>query len=238
MRRMMAVLSLGVAVLGVAGGADAQPRNPPEVCEAYAREAVAQNARNLSSGCGFAGARWSADLSGHLTWCQIFPRAAAEEERERARLLDRCATGPRDAARRAACAHYGAVAVTQAASNAAHGCGMTGPRWLPDRETHETWCLTQRPGATDAETDLRERELAFCFAKMNDYADYAGDCDGYARLSVRQNEANQFARCGLQGLEWVSDYRVHKAFCDRLVPGEGLEILRVRQRALDACRRY
>ena len=38
-------------------------------CDAYANAAVAAAKEGLQLGCGFTGARWSADASGHLNWC-------------------------------------------------------------------------------------------------------------------------------------------------------------------------
>jgi hypothetical protein len=47
------------------GGGRAQSR----YCDAYANGAVAAAKEGLQLECGFTGARWSADASGHLNWC-------------------------------------------------------------------------------------------------------------------------------------------------------------------------
>lgn len=235
-RRILTVkmLLVGLVCFGaVANGAFAQDMR--ERCGAYAEEAAKQEAQNRTQACGFEGPRWSIAASSHLAWCQTFPQLAVSEQRERAKLLQRCTQGAREGARKAACDHYAAIAEAQAASNAKAACEFSGPRWSVGRDIHFNWCMTQRPGPLDEEMTARERGLSLCFAYINDYSDYGGDCDGVARRSVQQNETNNAQRCGLQGRDWVSDYQTHKRYCEESLPGVRLDGLRNRQRQLQAC---
>ncbi|MDZ4790576.1 MAG: hypothetical protein SGJ17_05115 [Hyphomicrobiales bacterium] len=222
-----------VCFWAVANGAFAQDMR--ERCGTYAEEAAKQEAQNRTQACGFEGPRWSIAASSHLAWCQTFPQLAVSEQRERAKLLQRCTQGAREGARKAACDHYAAIAEAQAASNAKAACEFLGPRWSVGRDIHFNWCMTQRAGPLHEEMTARERGLALCFAYINDYSDYGGDCDGVARRSVQQNETNNAQRCGLQGRDWISDYQTYKRYCEESLPGVRLDGLRNRQRQLQAC---
>jgi hypothetical protein len=204
-------------------------------CAAYVASAVAQQSANVSGGCAFKGPRWTADGAAHLAWCRTFPQLIDSEERERAKLLRRCAEGLAGGSKRFACAHYASVAAAQAQSNAAAKCEMEGSRWTIGASAHFEWCLTQRPGVLDEETTARERDLALCFAKIDDFAAYAGDCLGFALRSAQQNEVNLAQRCGLQGRDWISDVPTLKGYCESEAPQTRVEILQSRQRQLAWC---
>lgn len=212
-----------------------QAQSGRDACAAYAKSAVEEELQNRAQKCGFQGPRWSTEVDEHLAWCQVFPQFAVREQQERVKLLQRCADLPRDAARRAFCDHYAAIADAQAASNAKSRCEFSGPRWLAGREVHFEWCMTQRSGVLDMESVARESDLALCFAQINDFADYDSDCDGFARRAVQQNTINNTRRCGLQGREWIGDYQVLKRYCEESPPAERLEILRNHQRQLQWC---
>ncbi len=226
---------VGFCLMAFVPAAPAMAQDARQRCGEYAEEATKQEARNRSQSCGFEGPRWSGAVNGHLAWCQTFPQLAVSEQRERAKLLQRCAEGARDGAKRAACDHYAAITEAQVKSNVAARCDFSGPRWAAGRDVHFNWCMTQRPGPLDEEIMTRERGLALCFAYINDYSDYAGDCDGLARRSVQQNDTNNAQRCGLRGRDWVSDYQTHKRYCEESSPGVRLDGLRNRQRQLQGC---
>lgn len=60
-------------------------------CRQYAEAAVAQQRENAGRGCGFAGAPWSFNYDGHLSWCRnVHPGKVQDELALRARALSKC----------------------------------------------------------------------------------------------------------------------------------------------------
>ena len=60
-------------------------------CKSYARDAVEQNAKNISAKCGFTGLRWSSDKVGQKKWClSVKKTITAKEHHARKDMLESC----------------------------------------------------------------------------------------------------------------------------------------------------
>lgn len=86
MRWAKAVGAMGLAVMASATAAHAQAN-----CEMYAKLAVQQQRQNETSKCNLAGADWSSDVSGHMTWCtSASPQQWQAALQRRKQALDKC----------------------------------------------------------------------------------------------------------------------------------------------------
>ena len=62
----------------------------PNFCDHYASKAVHAEEKNIDEDCGFDGARWSFDYSGHYSWCLLVTKGQANSETyaRKASLID------------------------------------------------------------------------------------------------------------------------------------------------------
>ena len=164
-----------------------QPPQPADEnqarCNRYAGAAVAQNAANLSRGCGFTGPRWLSDHNAHNTWCLKTPKLFADfENAERDKALNQNCRGAQPypppqrvpappsapppppaalppAGNQAQCDRYARNAVAQVQRSVSQRCGFSGPRWSADYGAHYQWCLRVPAGASNSEAMARENDL-------------------------------------------------------------------------------
>jgi hypothetical protein len=144
------VLFSVLAAPGLAAAAEAS------FCDRYAENAAHDAALAERFACAFHGDRWIKDIETHRTWCRGATEATVRAEAA-ARTKD---------LRLCMCQWYADTAAAQAAINAGHGCGFTGPRWTLDRSAHYRWCvLAEAPLATlESEAETRRALLTKCAA--------------------------------------------------------------------------
>lgn len=65
----------------------------------------------------------------------------------------------------------------------------------------------------------------------------ARDCQRYAEVAVRQQQANLANRCGYIGLRWHRRYMSHLRWCRIALPGRPLQEIAIRHRRLVRCQR-
>jgi len=140
-----------IAAPSVAAAAEAS------FCDSYARDAAHEAALADRFTCAFHGPRWVNDVEAHRAWCLGAQKSVVQAEAAaRAKDLRLCM-----------CQWYADTATAQAATNAGHGCGFTGPRWTLDRSAHYRWCvLAEAPLATlENEVETRRALLAKCASR-------------------------------------------------------------------------
>ena len=155
--------------------------------------APAAQQRNLASGCGLAGDRWSLDFNGHRAWCMGADQAAIDGEAgARHADLDKCT----------ACTTYAQEAVTAQNQNVAQ-CQFVGDRWSVNFDGHRAWCMGATPAARDGETSARRFALERC----------AGRCRSYALAALDAQRKNLDHNCRLTGDRWSLDATRHMTWC-------------------------
>jgi hypothetical protein len=119
-------------------GATGSPAgNSHEFCQAYANQAVSQNAQNVKLRCGFTGGRWQSDFQRHYNWCRKAPAGNVNgESRARSAGLDKCQARVDAANKNQFCTNYANTAIAQQNMNLQRRCGFTGGRWLTDFRRH------------------------------------------------------------------------------------------------------
>lgn len=149
----------------------AKPKQDQAACQAYAKEAVAQQKANKSHGCGLSGGAWSEDYAAHFDWCLGADQGARNtENNSRNQQLAGCLSAQKvqaDKALKDQCATYATFAVAQAKENASRRCGNTGGRWSADWQSHFNWCLGAPQKARQGETAIRVKALKEqCFHRV------------------------------------------------------------------------
>src|SRR5262245_56225816 len=142
------------------------PRKTDEQCNEYARQAMADQERNLHQQCGRVGNRWQGDHAAHYNWCRSADaRLVDREAKARTDRLNQC-TG---------CGDYARQAVASQQLNMKQQCRLSGPRWQANETAHFNWCMSADPGSVDRESRARTDGLNQCTG-----------CDNYARAARRQ----------------------------------------------------
>lgn len=149
----------------------AKPKQDQQACQAYAKEAVAQQNANKTRGCGLSGGAWSEDYAAHFDWCLGAGQGARNAQNDaRNQQLAGCLTAQQAQAEKALkddCAKYAATAVAQAKENANRRCGHTGGRWSADWQAHFAWCLGAPQNARATEAAIRVKALQEqCFHRV------------------------------------------------------------------------
>jgi hypothetical protein len=125
----------------------------PQVCERYARDAVASQRLNLARRCELKGDPWSLDERNHFQWCLGQGQAALDREnRNRSSHLDTCNR----------CAEYAHTAVDAQRQNIKRGCGFRGSPWSEDERGHYRWCTRVSQVEAGKHTGLRDEALKRC----------------------------------------------------------------------------
>jgi hypothetical protein len=147
-------LGLGLVLFSILAAPGIASATGASFCDGYAEEAAHDAALAERFACDFHGDRWLKDIDTHRTWCRGATQATVEAEAA-ARTND---------LRLCMCQWYADTATAQAAMNAGHECGLTGPRWTLDRSAHYRWCvLAKVPLATlESEVETRRALLAKC----------------------------------------------------------------------------
>jgi len=149
----------------------AKPKQDQQACQAYAKEAVAQQKANKMHSCGLRGGAWSEDYAAHFSWCMGASQSARNAENNaRNQQLAGCLQAQKTAADKAAkdqCAAYANFAVQQAKENTQRRCGNTGSRWSTNWQAHFNWCMTAPLSAQQKETQIRFKALKEqCFHRV------------------------------------------------------------------------
>lgn len=202
-------------------------------CSAYAATAVAQNDQNVMQQCGFAGLRWSNDLSAHFKWCETVTMAdLTAEDNARKSMLAQCAEKPKQDQQ--ACQTYAKAAVEHQLANRSQGCGFSGGAWSENYAAHFDWCLKAVPDARASEGNARYQQLLGCFAAQKSARKDA--CAAYAGTAVAQQKENETRGCKFTGGPWSANWAEHFAWCETVKQNESDKETAVRVAALrDQC---
>jgi len=132
-------------------------------CRNYAREAVEQNRKNLSYGCGFTGGRWHSNENRHYNWCRSATVGQANNEsRARNDQLRSCRSSGGGSGSLARCRNYARKAVAQNQENRRYSCGFTGGRWHSNENRHYNWCRSATVSQANHEKQARREALRRC----------------------------------------------------------------------------
>ena len=202
-------------------------------CSAYAATAAAQNDQNVMLACGFTGARWNSDPSGHFKWCETATMAdLTNEDKARKSMLAQCAQKPKQ--EQQACQTYAKAAVEHQIANKSQGCGFSGGAWSENYAGHFDWCLKAGPEARASEGNARYQQLLGCFAAQK--AARKDACAVYASAAVAQQKENEVRGCKFTGGPWNSNWAEHFAWCETVKQTESDKETALRVAALrDQC---
>ena len=213
-------------------------------CTQYAKEAVAQNQKNLTRRCGFTGGRWQSDYNKHYSWCiKVAGTVAQSETKARQNSLSGCK--PKDLrakefnvrpltpaivgklqTKESACKNYAKAAVALNQENLKQGCGLTGSQWHSNYNNHYNWCmLGKNLKYTGKETRAKQFALKECSKK--------NACDQYAKDAVAQNQENLKQGCGFKDGQWHSNYNNHYNWCLKSTGDSAQSESKARQGDLD-----
>jgi hypothetical protein len=203
-------------------------------CDQYADKSVRQNEENLSKKCGFTGDLWHSNKSGHTHWCQNANQIdAAQNIATREKALTGC-KGPStvtdlvcDITAPSGIAFINAGKTIDFAGSAQSPSGSSlSYNWKFGEYGAEPGTSTkQNPGkvvfkwggsykATLTVTDARGKTCqATRHVLVYDSNDPCEFCEGYAGISIEQNEENKRNNCGYSGEHWHDDEFNHQKWC-------------------------
>ncbi len=145
------------------------------VCEKFARDAVADQRRNMRLGCKFTRAtRWHLNLERHIRICMdLSDRERRTEIRVKKDALDKCEQKRGGGnVKDAFCRDYANVAIEQNKKNIQLRCHYTSSLWSDRFRDHYAWCLRSRKDISNRDRRIRRDKLAECRVEGNVGRDY------------------------------------------------------------------
>ena len=132
-RPVLVCISLALATLSSPANANSHLN-----CDAYAKEAVIQQQRNVDFECGFGGDGWSFDYQAHFNWCNTSAQMAdlTANDRSRNEELGQCFDF-----KAYMCQGYADGAIQAYNRGQQLGCGFTDLLYANDQEGHFNWCM-------------------------------------------------------------------------------------------------
>jgi hypothetical protein len=189
-----------------------------EFCEAYALEAVADNAGNLQFHCGNTGPQWSSNGEAHKNWC-----LAARQDSVEAQAVSRLQVLAKCPAPDMFCQQYAGNAVIANTLRAGLNCPLSGPRWSSVRDSHLPWCHSARQDSVTNEEIARLRDLDNC-----------GRCAAYTASAVGQQMHNN---CGFTGARWTATAQQSFSWCLNARPDSAVNETNGRLADMGNCQR-
>jgi hypothetical protein len=140
------------------------------------------------------------------------------------------------------CRSYARGAVEAYEESRSNGCGLFGGRWQANIDAHYDWCLGTPAEAVEQEDEYRSRELRACRRSLPEPPPVIDQvrrsaCRNYARVAVRQNEAQELLRCNFRGGRWQSNEINHFNWCVTVDRAAAEEHNANRDRDLRQCKR-
>ena len=126
-------------------------------CNAYADQAINQQAANIDCGQQLKGVRWHNNRDDHHKWCRAMPLETVNQHaRLRAAELASCER------KRSTCNAYAHKAVDQNRSMHILRCGYSGTRWSSNWGDHRHWCMKASGDQIQGEQTARTGMLGRC----------------------------------------------------------------------------
>ena len=218
--------------------ASTSPKDADEVeCARQTQSAVGANAENLRSRCGLTGALWAGSYDELFARClDSSPRRRQRDIDDRKQALLVCRQTA-EASGGIVCDHYARMAIAENVTNTTNNCGLAGPEWTADIDTHKQFCRhADRSGVLDR-IAARERQLQECLGRGGAVDDH--DCKDFADQSVNQFVQSARMRCGeaFSGPGWSRDPGEHYRWCRTHNRPERVAAIQQRQDALEGCDR-
>ena len=200
-----------------------------EKCAVYAKNAMAQNARNAELNCGLTGKLWGRTYAQYYQWCaDKRPRRLQKRTERRRDALQQCRSG------RASCDTYVRRALTHVQANRDNRCGYKGPNWRLDSDTHYRWCRSADKLQRKNHITWLEDQIAICQNRGG--GPYIEKCAVYAKNAMAQNARNAELNCGLTGNLWGRTYAQYYQWCADKRPRRLQKRTERRRDALQQCR--
>ena len=225
-------------------------------CDQYADKSVRQNEENLSKKCGFTGDLWHSNKSGHTHWCQNADQSrVAQNIATREKALNECKRPTTITDLACDITAPSGIAFTNAGKTIDFAGTAQGPsggslsyNWKFGEYGAEPGTSTkQNPGkvtfkwggsykATLTVTDARGKTCqATRHVLVYDSNDPREFCEGYAGISIEQNEENKRNNCGYSGEHWHDDELNHRKWCKSVSLDQARSGLRDRDDKLRKC---
>ena len=225
-------------------------------CNQYADKSIRQNEENLRKKCGFSGDLWHSSKSGHTNWCLSGNQSrAAQVIASREKALNVCKGSSTITDLVCDITAPSGIAFTNsggtldfAGSAQSPAGGSLSYNWKFDEygatpgtsSKHNPGKVTFKWGGsykvTLTVTDTKGKTCqATRHVLVYDSNDPREFCEGYASISIEQNEENKRNNCGYSGEHWHDDEFKHQKWCKSVSLDQARSGLRDRDEKLRKC---